>query len=401
MVSKPVRDTVYQAVSAHRYECLRCRRTFRVYPQGVSQASTSQRVKGLAVMLYLLGLSYGAVALALEALGAYLCKSQVYEAVQATAKKVPGLKRRQMFGGVLTPALGADVTSVKCRGKWLPLGLTVDSLTGLVLSVDRLPNEEAQTLETWLAPIAAAVDAQLLVSDDADGFKSVADHLGLEQQICKNHVKRNTDALVESLTPSVRPDSDGSLAALGVAASQAVADVTPAWANWCMRVNPNKRWNSRLCKPATRVPAHPGQDKSASQPSLSLAPLFVGALEPVGTPHTLPHLARCARQNPGWHQQCQQAGDRLVDQRTLPLHAGLQAASVCSQRSRLAGLVWQSSAARWCRLGPIARLNRNLPRADSAQAARVPNFERSQMQVAIDSAIGYIVLCGTLIMTSG
>lgn len=178
-------------------------------------------------MPYLLGLSYGAVALALEPLGAHLCKSPVYEAVQATAKKVPGLKRRQMFGGVLTPALGADVTSVKCRGKWLPLGLTVDSLTGLVLSVDRLPNEEAQTPETGLAPIVAAVGAQLLVSDDADGFKSAADHLGLEQQIGKSHVKRNTDALVESLTPSVRPDSDGSLAALGVAASQAVADVTP------------------------------------------------------------------------------------------------------------------------------------------------------------------------------
>ena len=85
VVGKPVRDTVYQTVTARRYQCLRCRRTFRVYPTGVKRAPTSQRVKGLAVMLYLLGLSYGAVALALEALGAYLCKSQVFEAVQAAA----------------------------------------------------------------------------------------------------------------------------------------------------------------------------------------------------------------------------------------------------------------------------------------------------------------------------
>jgi predicted DCC family thiol-disulfide oxidoreductase YuxK len=42
-VAKPVRDTVYQAVTALRYECLRCRRTFRVYPQGVSRACTSQQ----------------------------------------------------------------------------------------------------------------------------------------------------------------------------------------------------------------------------------------------------------------------------------------------------------------------------------------------------------------------
>jgi hypothetical protein len=54
-VRKPLRDTVYQEVVVHRYQCLKCRRTFRVYPQGTTSAQTSQRVKGLAVMLYLLG----------------------------------------------------------------------------------------------------------------------------------------------------------------------------------------------------------------------------------------------------------------------------------------------------------------------------------------------------------
>ena len=67
-VDKPLKDTEYDAVFAHRYECLRCKRTFRLYPRGVTRAQTSQRVKGLGVMLYLLGLSYGATSLALEAL---------------------------------------------------------------------------------------------------------------------------------------------------------------------------------------------------------------------------------------------------------------------------------------------------------------------------------------------
>ncbi len=51
-VEKPLRDTEYDRVSAHRYECLKCRRTFRGYPRGVSRAQTSLRVKGLAVTLY-------------------------------------------------------------------------------------------------------------------------------------------------------------------------------------------------------------------------------------------------------------------------------------------------------------------------------------------------------------
>jgi transposase-like protein len=224
-VAKPVRDTVYEQVTAHRYKCLRCQRTFRVYPAGVTPAHVSLRVKGLAVMMYLLGLSYGAVSILLEALGVYLCKSRVYDAVQVAAQRVPGLKRHQVFEAVRTSALGSDVTSVKCNGHWLPLGLTVDDLTGLVLTVDELSGEDAQTLQDWLAPIAAQVGAELLVTDDADGFKTVAEELGLEQQVCKSHVKRNTDELVASLQAALAQGTDQSLATLGITPEQARADL--------------------------------------------------------------------------------------------------------------------------------------------------------------------------------
>ena len=225
-VDKPLRDTRYSGVGAHRYECLRCGRTFRVYPTGVTRAYISLRVKGLAVLLYLLGLSYGAVSLALEALGTYMCKSRVYDAVQSVAEHVPGLKRGQIFEGLKTPALGSDLTSVKVKGRWLTLGLTVDDLSSLVLTLDDLTGEDAEILREWMAPIAAAVEAKILVTDDADALKSVAEQLGLEQQVCKGHVKRNTESLIESLQPAVTADADGSLAAIGVTPEQAQADLT-------------------------------------------------------------------------------------------------------------------------------------------------------------------------------
>ena len=115
-VEKALRDTMYPHVQVHRYRCQTCGRTFRVYPTGVSPAQTSDRVKGLGVMLYLLGLSYGAVSLALERLGVSLSKTAVYEAVQAAARRIPDLKREQVFGGVKTKALGGALTSVKCGG---------------------------------------------------------------------------------------------------------------------------------------------------------------------------------------------------------------------------------------------------------------------------------------------
>ena len=225
VVEKPLRDTEYSRVEAHRYRCLKCRHTLRVYPRGVSGDHTSQRVKGLAVLLYLLGLSYGAVSLVLGALGVYLCKSRVYDAVQAAARQVPGMKREAVFGGVRTPVVGSDVTLVRCAGRWLPVGLTVDALTGLVLTVDGLTGEDAETLKTWMEPIAAAVGAELLVTDDADSFKQVADDLGLGHQVCKSHVQRNTEALVEELKAAAGRDADGSLAAIGVSPEQAVADL--------------------------------------------------------------------------------------------------------------------------------------------------------------------------------
>ncbi len=224
-VSKALRDTVHHQVQVHRYRCLKCKRTFRVYPAGVTHAQSSDRVKGLAVMLYLLGLSYGAVSLALESLGVPLCKTQVYQTVQAAATRIPDLKREQVFQGLKTKALGGDLTRVKCAGQWLHLGLSVDALTGLVLTIDELAAEDVNALKAWIEPIATSVGAEVLVTDDADGFKTVADETGLLHQVCKSHVKRNTEELLDEMRPLVATDQGGSLAASGVEPAQALADL--------------------------------------------------------------------------------------------------------------------------------------------------------------------------------
>src|SRR5260370_193832 len=178
-------------------------------------------------MLYLLGLSYGAVSLALDGLGISLCKSRVYDAVQEASKRVPGLEREQGFGGVKRGALGADLSRVSWKGVSLPLGITVDPISGLALTIDALSAEDSQTLKAWIEPIAKSVGATVLVTDDADGFKTVADEMGVQHQVCKAHVRRNTEALIEPYQPLVVRDADGSLKAIGVSPEQAVADLTP------------------------------------------------------------------------------------------------------------------------------------------------------------------------------
>jgi hypothetical protein len=224
-VRKPLRDTVLTEVVAHRYQCVRCGRTFRVYPVGVSHNQTSARLKGLAVLFYVLGMSYGAVAIALRALGTPLSKVAVYNAVQEAGAAVAGLRREAIRrGGGRVVGLGADLTSVRCKGEWLTVGVSVNAVTGLALSVDLLPNGEAATLTAWVTELAEAIGAEVLVSDDADGFKIAADASGVAHQVCKAHVARNTEAWVEAIAPALAVDADASLAAIGVRPEQGVAD---------------------------------------------------------------------------------------------------------------------------------------------------------------------------------
>lgn len=224
-VKKPLRDTRLSEVVAHRYQCPRCGRTFRVYPVGVSHDQASARWKGMAVLFYVLGMSYGAVAIALGALGCPLSKVAVDYAVQEAGAAVAGLRREAVRrGGGRVVGLGVDLPSVRCAGKWLTVGVSVDAVTGLALTVDLLPNGEAAPLTAWIQDLAAAIGAEVLVSDDADGFKTAADGRGLDHQVCKTHVGRNTAAWVETIAPALATDADGSLAAIGVTPAQALAD---------------------------------------------------------------------------------------------------------------------------------------------------------------------------------
>jgi hypothetical protein len=176
-------------------------------------------------MLYMLGLSYGAVSIMMDALGVFLSKTSVYRSVQSAGEAIPGMKRSEIVSGYRTRAVGADLTYVKCKGKWLPIGVIVDPINGMVLSIDHLSGEDAQTLQKWIEPIAEVVGAHTLVTDDADAFKQAADESGLDQQICKSHVVRNTEELITSLSQTIGIGKDTSLKELQIDPTQALVDL--------------------------------------------------------------------------------------------------------------------------------------------------------------------------------
>lgn len=94
----------------------------------------------------------------------------------------------------------------------MPLGISVDAVSGLTLSIDALPGEEAEELKAWLQLILNAVDADVLVSDET----------GRAHQVCKSYVSRNTDTLVEELSTLIRTGQDRFLEILRVSSEQAL-----------------------------------------------------------------------------------------------------------------------------------------------------------------------------------
>jgi transposase-like protein len=196
---KPLRDPRCQEVRAYRYRCLRCGRTFRVYPRGVSEDQQSDRLKAISVLLYVLGLSYGAVEDFLDALGVTLAKTTVYHNVQEAGM---ASRQRQAEGirhGQARPVIGSDGTYVKVKGQMVGVQVVVDDRDSDLLALEIIVSESAEEVERVVREVAQQVKAEVLVTDDLDSYKPVADALGLHHQICRVHVKRNVDDLAAEL----------------------------------------------------------------------------------------------------------------------------------------------------------------------------------------------------------
>lgn len=197
---KPVRDLRHAHVTVQRYKCLKCHHTFRVYPPGVSEDQLTASLKGLCVLLYMLGLSYQGVVDLLEALLHPVSKTTVYNKVQASGKKVRQLRqawRNQQSGQI--QVLGIDFTHVQCHGRDQIVGVATAILSGEPIEIELLETEASVRILHWIRDIAEEIGAEVIVTDDADALKTVADELGGQHQICRAHVNRNVHDLVAQL----------------------------------------------------------------------------------------------------------------------------------------------------------------------------------------------------------
>jgi len=258
---KAVADPDYHEVIVRRYKCLRCGRSFRVHPTGISADHRSQRLRGIGVMLYVLGLSYGGVADALAALGWAGSKSSIYRDVQAAGEAVPRLRRQQAVRQVQVAS--ADATYVICRGEQVTVAVALDAIAGDVLEVDLVDGESVEGLRSFLAQLQAEFGIEALVSDDHESYKVLSDELGIEQGVCRAHVNRNVADLVAHLGESLLSLSEETLPEVGRQVVDVLADLEYAQLLIALRPIDGLQQLNRLLKsyqPAS--PPRPGEKAS-------------------------------------------------------------------------------------------------------------------------------------------
>ncbi len=212
---QPLRDPQYTAVQCYRYTCVRCGRSFRVYPRGVGPGPQSDRLKGLTVLLYVLGLSYGAVEDFTTALGCGVGKTTAYNNVQAAGAVARRKQRATVKEGGKRAVIGADGTYVRLKGVATGIEVVVDDQTGELLGLEIIVSESHAEIIAVISTVARDVKAEVLVSDDHQAYPEVVDDTGLAHQLCRRHVKENVDNLADDLADQLEqnepPPADSDL----------------------------------------------------------------------------------------------------------------------------------------------------------------------------------------------
>jgi hypothetical protein len=222
---KRVRDPSVREVRAQRWQCTECERTFRLYPAGVSHRQQTQRLQALSVYLWLLGVSLGGVADLLLAFGCPLSRPAILGNLQRAGTAARRRLRDRLRSGLIVQMIAVDCTHVTLRGTEKVVVQTVNAQSGLTLEIMILPGEDERTLVRYVQRVAKLTGCQVLVTDDADAFKTAADAAAVQQQICQQHVVPNSLTLLSAIADQLLALPGHSQGPNHLTIDQALADV--------------------------------------------------------------------------------------------------------------------------------------------------------------------------------
>jgi hypothetical protein len=181
-VSKPVIDPQIHWVMLYRYRCTGCRKTFRDYPQGISSADQSDRMRFLCALIWKIGASLRQTTGLLGIWKPTVCHMTVWRDIQWAALRRPTKEKVRVAG--------LDGFYTKLKGKEKGLMVLLDMGDGQPVELAEVAEANPEQLLAWLLPLAAQYGVSVLVTDDLFSYPVVANELELKRQVCRFHALR-------------------------------------------------------------------------------------------------------------------------------------------------------------------------------------------------------------------
>lgn len=181
-VTKPVIDPVIEWVVLFRYRCANCGKTFRHYPDGITRADQSDRMRFLCALMWKIGASLRQTTGLLGIWQRAVCHMTVWRDIQWAALRRPAKKTVRVAG--------LDGFYTKIKGKDKGLMVLLDMGDGQPLELAEVAEGSPEKLIEWLLPLAKRYRVEVIVTDDLSSYPVVADKLELQRQVCRFHALR-------------------------------------------------------------------------------------------------------------------------------------------------------------------------------------------------------------------
>jgi len=196
-MQRQVKDTKIRTVRVCRYRCTKCKRTFRHYPEGISHAQQSERLKKLAVVCWSLGLSYRGIEMVFYAFGVSLSRMSGWRDLQAEGSKI---KKKTTWKPVRVA--GIDGAWLKGEG----IMVAVDMGDGEPLAIGKIDEKDMAAVERWLRTLQQKHGIGAIVTDDLAMYRGIAERLQLGHQVCQFHVRRWVGRTIRELGKKLSED---------------------------------------------------------------------------------------------------------------------------------------------------------------------------------------------------
>lgn len=184
VTARTISDTKVEQVFQQRLRCAFCGTTWTLYSQGIAPGrQRSDRLIGMGVLLYMLGLSYRSVERFLYAMQWKGSKSGTERDVDRAGQKAKALHNQAPR--LRVRVLGVDGTGAKMAGKNGGMLFFTDIEGRRLICVEPVKETDTKAVRQHVRRVMALVGAEQLRSDELSVYKHVVDEE--DHKICLAH----------------------------------------------------------------------------------------------------------------------------------------------------------------------------------------------------------------------